>query len=112
MKRVYTGQVLALVENMKNVLKMHHIESQIRNRHLSTAVGEIPPHEAWPQLWVADHDFEQARKIVEDAEKDPPESKEVFICPKCGEEVEGQFFECWNCGTAIAELINIKSMLS
>lgn len=99
MVKVYTGEVLALVENMKNLLKMHNIESTIKNQYLSAAVGEIPPNEAWPQLWVADQDFERAKKIVEDAERDSPESQKVLICPKCGEEVEGQFAECWNCGT-------------
>jgi hypothetical protein len=98
MLRVYTGQVLALVEIMKNVLKMHGIESCIRNQYLSAAVGEIPPHESWPQLWVSDQDFERARKVIAEAERDSPESQEILICPRCGEEVEGQFAECWNCG--------------
>jgi hypothetical protein len=101
MLRVYTGQVLALVENMKNVLKMHNIESYIRNQYLSAAVGEIPPHESWPQLWVSDQDFERARKIIEYAERDSLESQEILICPKCGEEVEGQFVKCWNCSSDI-----------
>jgi hypothetical protein len=101
MMRVYTGQVLALVEIMKDVLEMHGIESVIRNQYLSAAVGEIPPHEAWPQLWVADQDFARARKIIADAEKEPPDSQEIKICSKCGEEVEGQFAVCWNCGTEI-----------
>jgi hypothetical protein len=98
MQRVYTGQVLALVANMKNVLKMHGIESSIRNQYLSAAVGEIPPHESWPQLWVSDQDFERAKKIIEDTERDSPESIEVLTCSKCGEEVEAQFAVCWNCG--------------
>lgn len=101
MKRVYTGQVLALVENMKNVLKINGIDSYIRNRYLSSAVGEIPPIESWPQLWVAEESFELAKNIIAEAEKEPPESDKIWICPKCGEEVEGQFFECWNCGTNI-----------
>jgi len=101
MVKVYSAEVLALVENMKNVLNMYDIESFIRNQYLSAAVGEIPPHEAWPQLWVSEQDLERAREIIKDAERDSPESKEVYICPKCGEEVEGQFAACWNCGTAL-----------
>lgn len=101
MVKVYRAEVLALVENMKNVLTMYGIESYIRNQYLSAAVGEIPPHEAWPQLWVSEQDLERAEKIVRDAGTDAPESKEVFVCPKCGEDVEGQFAECWNCGTAM-----------
>jgi hypothetical protein len=101
MVRVYSSQVLALVENMKNILRIHGIESRITNHYLSAAVGEIPPIEAWPQLWVSEEDCELAKRIVEEAEKDQPESHEPWVCPNCGEEVEGQFAECWNCGTRI-----------
>ncbi len=97
MTRVYSAQVLALVENMRNVLKMHNIESNITNQYLSSAVGEIPPLEAWPQLWVSNRDCKRAKTIIEDAGKEQFES-EVSICRKCGEEVESQFAVCWNCG--------------
>ena len=80
---------------------MHNIDSCIRNQYLSAAVGEIPPSEAWPQLWVADQNFECAKKIIEDTETDSSESQKVLICPNCSEEVEGQFAVCWNCGTEI-----------
>ena len=96
MKGLYSAQNLVLVENIKNVLKRHEIESTITNQYLSAAVGEIPPNEAWPRLWVSDQEVERAKKIIEDAEKN---STEGSICPKCGEEVEGQFAVCWKCGT-------------
>ena len=101
MVRVYSAQVLVLVENMKNILKMHDIESRITNQYLSAAVGEIPPNEAWPQLWVSEQDAAHAEKIVEEALQESPESQEVRICPTCGEAVECQFAECWNCGTVL-----------
>jgi hypothetical protein len=100
MVRVYSSQVLALVQNMKNILEIRGIESRITNQYLSAAVGEIPPIEAWPQLWVSEEDFELAKRFVAEAEKDPPESHEIWLCPNCGMEVEGHFAECWNCGTA------------
>jgi hypothetical protein len=49
MVRVYSSQLLALVENMRNILGIHGVESRIMNQYLSAAVGEIPPIEAWPQ---------------------------------------------------------------
>lgn len=101
MQRVYSSQILALVQNMQNVLKLRGIESMITNQYLSAAVGEIPPIEAWPQLWVANEDVDLAQRIVEEAGKEPPESHEIRICLKCGEEVEGHFTECWNCGSRI-----------
>jgi len=101
MLRVYTGEVLALVEIMKEVLRMNNIDSYIKNQYLSGAAGEIPPHESWPQLWVADQDFKRAKIIIEEAQRDSPESQEMLICSTCGEEIEGQFAVCWNCDTAL-----------
>lgn len=101
MVRVYTGQVLALVEIMKDMLKMHNIESHIKNQYLSAAVGEIPPHESWPQLWVAQKDYETAKKLIIEAEKPSSEPQNNLICIKCGEEVESHFAVCWNCGAEL-----------
>ncbi len=47
MKRVYSAPVLALVENVKNVLELNGIESTILNQYLSAVVGEVPPIETW-----------------------------------------------------------------
>ena len=101
MVRVYSSQLLVLVVNMKNILGIHGIESRITNQYLSAAVGEIPPIEAWPQLWVSEEDGELAKRIVEEAEKDQPEFHEPWVCPNCGKEVDGLFAECWNCGRRI-----------
>ena len=100
MKRIYSGPVLALVENMKNVLQLNGIRCTITNQYLSAGVGEIPPIESWPQLWVAEEDVEQASEVMEAATKDLGEEQKTWVCPKCNEVVEGQFAECWNCGTA------------
>ncbi len=100
MKRIYSAPVLAMVENVKNVLQLNGIRSTITNQYLSAGIGELPPIETWPQLWVAEQDAERASEIIEASEKDLSEAKENWVCPKCNEEIEGQFTECWNCGTA------------
>jgi len=69
-----SGEVLALVEIRKEVLSMHNIDSHIKNQYLSGAVGEVLPNESWPQLWVAEQDFERASMIIEEAQRDSPES--------------------------------------
>lgn len=99
---VYSGQYLALVTNMKNVLEMYKIESNITGEYLAAAVGEIPPIEAWPKLWVTEQDYMRAKKIIDEALADPIDSPEVLICPKCSEEIESQFTKCWNCGASVA----------
>ena len=101
MKKVYTSPNLMMVGHVRNILESSGIPCVVRNQFLSVAMGEIPPIECWPELWVVDDDaFEQARGIVEDSIKSAETAKESWICPACGEEMEGQFTDCWNCGTS------------
>ncbi len=97
---IYSAPVLAMVENVKNVLELNGISSTITNQYLSAGAGELPPIETWPQLSVSEQDAERASEIIEAAERDQGESQETWVCPKCNEEIEGQFSDCWNCGTA------------
>lgn len=96
MKTVYSAQNISLVSIFQNILEGHGIRCWIKNEFLSIGSGEIPPIECWPQLCVDDEDFQEANRIIEDAlsVKEMPS----WICDSCGEEIEGQFTECWNCG--------------
>ena len=99
MKRVYSSPLITIVENVKNVLELHGIRCIVRNQHLSTALGEIPPIECWPQLWVAEEDAERASQIIDTSFADNVSPQGNWICQKCKEKLEAQFTECWNCGT-------------
>jgi hypothetical protein len=103
MKRIYSAPVLAMVENVKNVLELNGVKSTITNQYLSAGVGELPPIESWPQLWVEEEDVKRASEIIRSTGKDLNQPNNVWVCPKCKEEVEEQFTECWNCGTARSE---------
>ncbi len=96
MKTVYSAQNIALVSIFQNILEGSGIKCWIKNEFLSAGVGEIPPIEGWPQLCVDDDDYEEAKRIVEEALS----TREMtsWKCDSCGEEIEGQFTECWNCG--------------
>ena len=100
MIRIYSAPILAIVQNIKNLLQLNGIASTITNQYLSAGIGEIPPIECWPQLWVEEQDAERASEIIEATKTDGSESRETWVCSKCGEELEGQFTECWNCRTA------------
>ena len=63
------------------------------------AAGELPPTECWPELWVTeDHQFAKARSLVEAMLAIDMETASDWCCRRCGEDIEGQFSECWNCG--------------
>jgi hypothetical protein len=96
MKSVYSAANISLLSIFQNILEGHGIRCRIKNEFLSAGVGEIPIIECWPQLCVDDEDFPEAKRIVEEALS----QKELtaWKCESCGEELEGQFTECWNCG--------------
>ena len=98
MKRVYSAQDLFIVSFLKDVLEEHNIPCILKNQYLAGAAGELPPIECWPALWVKeDSDFDTALRLIEDRLKENAKG-EPWICAQCGEPIEGQFTECWNCG--------------
>jgi hypothetical protein len=99
MKRVYTAESLVQVMHVKNVLAAEGIRAEMRNDRLGSVIGEIPFLETWPQLWVAELDFDRAQELIEQELHGPGLEEPSWKCRSCGEEVEGQFMECWNCGT-------------
>ena len=100
--RIYSAPVLAQVTLMQQVLEMNGIECRIQGEYRSGAAGEIPPIEAWPELWVVDPSHvEQAQRLVDEALQSAPSEQADWTCPRCRETNEGQFGTCWNCGTSI-----------
>ena len=98
--KVYSGPVLANVALLKDVLESYGIGCEIRGEYLGGAAGELPPIETWPELWILDESqAEPASELVQEAIEPPKASTSRWTCPQCREEVEGQFSECWNCGT-------------
>ena len=99
MKKLTTSTNLVTINHYKNVLESEGIACRIKNEHLGSIVGEIPFLEVWPELWVInDLDFDRAKQLIDEAilEESP---QRPWRCKKCGEENEGQFAACWNCGS-------------
>ena len=98
--RVYSAPVLAQVANVKHILEMHGIECRIQGEYRAGAAGELPPTEAWPELWVDDPaQLAEAQRLVDEAIRSADTPQPGWTCPRCREINEGQFGACWNCGT-------------
>ncbi|MCY4078240.1 MAG: DUF2007 domain-containing protein [Acidobacteria bacterium] len=98
--RVYSAPILAQVAHVRHVLEAHGIECRIQGEYRSGAVGEIPPSEAWPELWVVDPaDAVEAQRLVDEAIQGAETDAPGWTCSRCGEPNEGQFSACWKCGT-------------
>lgn len=97
MKTVYSASNISLVSIFQSILEGHGIRCWIKNEFISAGIGEIPPIECWPQICVDDDVFPEAERIVANALSEKVMT--AWACP-CGEEIEGQFTECWNCGNS------------
>ena len=79
-------------------LRAAGIDCEVRNTVLSGALGEIPFLECAPQIWIRNPlDEARARELIERLRT--PVAGEPWTCNRCGEVLEPQFAQCWNCGT-------------
>ena len=99
MKRIHSAKDPLMIGHLKNVLATFGIRCIARNLDLSSAAGELPPIECWPELWVVDDEKVAKATAILRKTLAPMESvKKSWLCGGCGETIEGQFSECWNCG--------------
>lgn len=91
---VYTHPVLANVAIVQTALESEGIASEIRG-----AYGRRMTHHATDvELWLADTSQEaRAREIVQGTNQIPG-ALPSWTCDACGEDVEGHYAQCWQCG--------------
>ena len=101
MKNVYSSPHLFLVNHYRNIVESYGISCVVKNSFLSGAAGELPPTEVWPILSVADErDYGRAKQIVDEELRKLENSNQHWKCSQCGEDIEGQFTDCWKCGSS------------
>ncbi|PLY02985.1 MAG: DUF2007 domain-containing protein [Desulfuromonas sp.] len=101
MKKLYTFDLTerALAGMFHELLLQEGIECLLRNEQLFSGLGEIPFVECYPELWVVDAEmFPRAQSLLRQYMADAPEKLPEWHCPGCGEQIEGHFNACWNCG--------------
>ena len=100
MRLLYTHADPILVGHFASVLEERGVACHVRNEMLGAGVGELPACEVWPELWVLDdHHFARATEILEAAREDVSRAQAAnpWQCPQCGETIEPQFTQCWQC---------------
>ena len=101
MKKLTSADSIVTISHYKNLLEAEGIPAFIRNEHLGGILGEMPFPEVWPELWIKnDIDFDRAKQLIDGAILDESPS-DPWRCKACGNENEGQFGACWNCGKSI-----------
>ncbi len=97
MKKIFSSAQEFEIGFITSMLDKKGITYTVRNQYLSGAIGELPPTEVWPEIWVNhDEDYHRAMVIVESAALEIKD-RGPWRC-ECGEENEGSFGSCWKCG--------------
>ena len=101
---VATGHI-GEMDLIMNILAAHNINSYLKDE----IIGTVAPHIASPggagavKICVVEPDVNKAKVIIEDIRSSASEAQdsisenELWSCLKCGEKVEVQFNQCWNC---------------
>ena len=102
MTRIYDNQDITMVGHFRSILESMGIPCEIRNEAGVSLAGEVPFTAVFPELWVLDDEqvplaSQTIREYLEREKTAPP--VEDWTCSNCGEFVDGNYAECWNCGT-------------
>jgi hypothetical protein len=82
------------------LLAMRGIVAHVFNENLQGAIGEVPPDQALPQVWLADPgDRERAARVARTFFAEGERQGE-WTCARCGECNPASFEVCWHCGGA------------
>ncbi len=92
MKKIFASQNITLIGFYKALLEDNGIAAIVKNYYLTSGVGDLPPNECVPELWIIEDDkWEEAKELLK------TDNSTSWQCA-CGEKMSGQFAQCWKCG--------------
>ena len=95
MRQIHTADNPAEAHFVKGLLEAKGIAAQVRQEDM---IGD------YPSVWVtAGADFKLAQEVVSALSSKQAiveTQSEPWCCPRCGEHIEAQFTECWQCETS------------
>lgn len=95
MRRLAQAPNLAIATLWTQMLRDDGIDASVQREFLGAAVGQLPPDQCLPEIWVEDDEqFALAERLLH-ALRNRPQRR--WMC-RCGELVEGGFEQCWQCG--------------
>lgn len=102
MQRVYSAASAAEANLVQGYLELAGLQAIVQGGELGGIQGLLPTGESSAAVYVPDDEVERAEELVEEFLSSQPAEAEAapWKCPSCGEELEPQFTECWNCGAS------------
>lgn len=98
MTRIYSTPNGPVAHLVRHALEQDGIAAEVRGETRAAFVGEIPPIEAWIEVWVAEADAPEADRIAREFTAEQP-AGDPWACA-CGEAIDAVFATCWACGAA------------
>ena len=105
LKKVYVARGPGDAQVLRSLLESVGVSSVVRgDDFVPFQGGDLMRLESRSSVWVLDDDtYARALEVVDEytrrIEEDAPAAVDRWRCPRCREDVEAQFTECWNCGT-------------
>lgn len=99
LKEVYQAADAARAELVRGLLESEGIAAVVQGAELQGSLGPVLAGSTLPGVYVRQEDVTSAREIIDHYEHGEQEKGADWVCPTCGEHIEGQFSSCWKCGT-------------
>lgn len=98
--KIYTANNPPLAHIVCELLRANNIDCEVRGEGVFGLQGELPFGEASePYVWLLETtQLNRAHELIMQFEQPQPEAS--WHCSDCGEENEGQFALCWQCGSS------------
>jgi len=100
MKKAYASLNRLHAHHARNLLEAGGVRTTLLNENVAGAMGDVPFLNCEVEVWVEDWSAARAAEILRDA-LDAPATGPAWRCA-CGESLEAQFAQCWNCGASRA----------
>jgi len=100
-KQIHVAKHAPEAHLVKGFLESNGIEAVVRGEYLTSGWGELPVDLC--SVWITDDTQHERANALLVAFLRGDAAREFrgrsWRCPKCGEQLEGQFTSCWSCGT-------------
>ena len=101
MIRLTRAPDLMLGQHWVNLLEQAGIACRLSGVYLQGGAGEIPVDQCGPDIWIEnERDRDAAMRVIDGKSDASPGMQPHWHCDACGEWLEPQFSECWQCGAA------------
>ena len=82
-----------------NLLQQAGIDCRLVGEHLHAVAGGIPVDQCGPDIWIERaSDKDAALRIIDGLQNASFSGQPPWHCPGCGEWLEPEFSQCWQCG--------------